>query len=41
MEKSWVMMLNSGAAILGSWRTTQVITRIIGPRNPWPGLPKE
>jgi D-alanyl-D-alanine carboxypeptidase len=36
-----VVMLNTGADIPGSWRMMQDITRIIGPRHPWPGLPKE
>ena len=36
-----VVMLNSGADIPGSWRLVQDITRIIGPDNLWPDLPKE
>lgn len=36
-----VVMLNSGADIPGSWKLIQDITRIISPRNVWPGLPKE
>ena len=36
-----VVMLNSGADIPGSWGMIQEITRIISPKHPWPGLPKE
>jgi hypothetical protein len=35
-----VVMLNSGADIPGSWLMIQDITRIISPKNVWPGLPK-
>jgi D-alanyl-D-alanine carboxypeptidase len=36
-----VVLLNSGADIPGSWAMMQDITRIISPKHPWPGLPKE
>lgn len=36
-----VVMLNSGADIPGSWLMIRDITRIISPKNLWPGLPKE
>lgn len=36
-----VVLLNSGADIPGSWAMMQDITKIISPKHPWPGLPKE
>lgn len=36
-----VVMLNTGADVPGSWAMMEDITRIISPKNPWPGLPKE
>jgi len=40
-QMTMVVMLNSGVDIPGSWRMIEDITRIISPKNPWPGLPKE
>jgi hypothetical protein len=36
-----VVMLNTGADIPGAWAMVQAITRIISPKNVFPGLPKE